>query len=128
MTELFRKLNWKGQNPALVIAAEAAFLDGLAALQPDIQVQTEPSAVQRYDFILAFAPTEADLRRLVHLVQDHRTPNTVLWFAYPKQTSKRFKSDLDRNRCFALMKGMGLEACRQVAIDEDWSALRYKPN
>jgi hypothetical protein len=45
----------------------------------------------------------------------------VLWFAYPKQTSKRTEP-----RKMLAGAGAGLQANRQIAVDNDWSALRFK--
>jgi hypothetical protein len=50
----------------------------------------------------------------------------VLWFAYPKQTSKRYTSDLNREVCWEVLKTVSLRPVRQIAIDDDWSALRFK--
>jgi len=53
--------------------------------------------------------------------------SAVVWFVYPKQTSKRYKSDLNRDVCWQALKPLSLQPVRQIAIDDDWSALRFKP-
>lgn len=45
---------------------------------------------------------------------------------YPKGTSKRYKCDFNRDTGWAIMGKFDMEPVRMVAIDEDWSALRFK--
>jgi hypothetical protein len=45
---------------------------------------------------------------------------------YPKGTSKKFKCNFNRDSGWQVMGQHGLEGVRQVAIDEDWSALRFR--
>jgi hypothetical protein len=50
----------------------------------------------------------------------------VVWFAYPKGTSKRYRCEFNRDTGWAAVGAAGFEGVRQVAIDEDWSALRFR--
>jgi hypothetical protein len=51
----------------------------------------------------------------------------VLWFAYPKKTSKKScSSDLDRDHGWVILTDRGFDKIRLVAIDDDWSALRFR--
>lgn len=50
----------------------------------------------------------------------------IVWFAYPKGTSKKYKVEINRNRGWQSVVDAGFEGVRAVAIDEDWSALRYR--
>ena len=52
--------------------------------------------------------------------------DAVVWFAYPKGTSKRYTCDFNRDTGWQVLGAAGFEAVRQVAIDEDWSALRFR--
>ena len=49
-----------------------------------------------------------------------------MWFAYPKGTSKRYKSEINRDTGWQALGKSGFEPVRAVAIDEDWSALRFR--
>ena len=49
----------------------------------------------------------------------------VLWVAYPKKTSA-LASDLDRDHGWEPMTAAGFDPVSQVAIDDTWSALRWK--
>ena len=52
--------------------------------------------------------------------------DAVVWFAYPKGSSKRYKSEVNRDDSWASVGQEGFEPVRMVAIDEDWSALRVR--
>jgi hypothetical protein len=52
--------------------------------------------------------------------------DAVVWFAYPKQSSKRYKSEIDRDHGWASLGAAGFEPVRMVAIDDDWSAKRFR--
>ena len=126
MTDTFKKLNFKGQDPMLVLAAPEAFDKELKAMSGEAAVHRGPKAGVRYGFILAFAPTKADLLKAAKVVLDTLGDEAVLWFAYPKQASKRHTSDLNRDICWEELKAFKLQPVK-IAIDDDWSALRFKP-
>jgi hypothetical protein len=46
--------------------------------------------------------------------------------AYPKGSSKRYQCEFNRDGGWDVLAHAGFEAVRQVAIDEDWSALRFR--
>jgi hypothetical protein len=50
----------------------------------------------------------------------------IVWFAYPKVTSKKYESEVNRNTGWRVLEQSGFETVRLVAIDEDWSALRFR--
>ena len=50
----------------------------------------------------------------------------MIWFAYPKGTSRRYTCEFNRDTGWNVIRGSGFESVRQVAIDEDWSALRFR--
>lgn len=50
----------------------------------------------------------------------------VLWFGFPKQSSKTIKSDINRDRVWERQAPRNIQPNRNVALDDDWSALRFK--
>jgi hypothetical protein len=54
------------------------------------------------------------------------TYDGLLWMCYPKQTGK-IKSDLNRDSLWRLMQPTGFSPVTQIAVDETWSALRFRP-
>jgi hypothetical protein len=64
---------------------------------------------------------EAELPKLKPLVG----PHSLLWVTYLKGTSKT-RTDINRDTLHAYARGLGLEGVALVAIDDDWSAMRFK--
>lgn len=52
--------------------------------------------------------------------------DSVLWFAYPKGTSK-IKTDINRDTIRVTAAEFGLKTVTAISIDETWSALRLRP-
>ena len=50
----------------------------------------------------------------------------MVWIAYPKSTSQRYACEFNRDTGWDAMGDAGFEPVRQVAIDADWSALRFR--
>jgi len=48
------------------------------------------------------------------------------WWAYPKKSSRKYKVDIDRDNGWQVLGDLGYEPVRMVAIDEDWSAVRFR--
>jgi hypothetical protein len=53
-------------------------------------------------------------------------PGRKLWFAYPKK-SGAYASDISRDQGWDALAVAGFLGVTQIAIDEDWSALRFRP-
>ena len=51
--------------------------------------------------------------------------DAILWIAYPKLTSK-LAGDLSRDVIHRESPALGLDCVSQIAVDEDWSAMRMK--
>jgi hypothetical protein len=78
-------------------------------------------------FVLAFVRTRSEIECTAGAVVSSVGADGVLWFAYPKKTSPHYRSDVGRDDSWAVLGRMGFEGVRQVAIDEDWTALRFRP-
>jgi hypothetical protein len=53
-------------------------------------------------------------------------PDSVLWFAYPKGTSK-IKTDINRDTIRVTGEEHGITTVTAISIDDTWSALRFRP-
>jgi hypothetical protein len=125
MTPLFNKLNFKGQREIVVLNAPQSFERELDALE-GVTVHRDPSALERVDFAIAFVIKNAQLAAAADAILPRAQGDAVVWFAYPKGTSRRYKCEFNRDSGWAPMGAAGFEGVRQVAIDEDWSALRFR--
>jgi hypothetical protein len=52
--------------------------------------------------------------------------DSVLWFAYPKGTSK-IKTDINRDTIRITGEEYGITTVTAISIDDTWSALRFRP-
>lgn len=125
MPTVFEKLNLKDETTIVVLDAPVSFESELAALR-DVRVARDFAGATPANFALAFATTQAALNRSVELVVANVAADAKLWFAYPKQTSKRYTCDFNRDSGWDALHAAGYETVRQIAIDEDWSALRFR--
>jgi hypothetical protein len=53
-------------------------------------------------------------------------PDSVLWFAYPKGTSKT-RTDINRDTIRETGEEFGITTVTAISIDDTWSALRFRP-
>lgn len=77
-------------------------------------------------FVLAFVHNCGEIERNAGAIITSVGADGVLWFAYPKQSSTKYRSDIGRDNSWAVVGRMGFEGVRQVAIDDDWTAIRFR--
>jgi hypothetical protein len=77
------------------------------------------------DAVLVFVRNQAELDRHAQTALDHAADDRLTWIAYPK--ASKLETDLNRDILWKLLDGKGVRPVRQVALDETWSALRFRP-
>ncbi len=77
------------------------------------------------DVVLIFAGDRRQLEADLPGVLDIAPGGAIIWIAYPKLTSK-LAGDLNRDLIHGLVGQWGLDTVSQIAIDDDWSAMRMK--
>jgi hypothetical protein len=122
---LFEKLNLKNQQEILVLNAPDSFESELEGLR-NVRVTRSLRTAQAVAFALVFVTRQADLDRLSDALAKRATGDALLWFAYPKGTSRKYTCEFNRDKGWNLLRQSGFDSVRQVAIDEDWSALRFR--
>ena len=125
MPSTFEKLNLKNQTIILVLNAPAGFEPELAALH-GVTVLRNLQPLDAIDFSLAFVTTQKEVDTLAKAIAKRAKSDAVVWFAYPKGTSKQYKSEINRDTGWQALGQAGFEPVRAVAIDEDWSAVRFR--
>ncbi|MFM9839687.1 MAG: YdeI/OmpD-associated family protein [Cyclobacteriaceae bacterium] len=78
------------------------------------------------DVVIAFVKSKADIVKLSNKAIEVAKEDGVLWFAYPK-ISSGIKTDINRDSGWEVLQKKKFEPVTQIAIDETWSALRFKP-
>ena len=121
----FEKLNLKDQTRIMVLNAPASFERELAALR-GVTVLRDVRALDGIGFSLAFVTKQDEVDALGKAVGQKVKGDAVVWFAYPKGSSKKYKSEINRDSGWRVLCSAGFEPVRMVAIDEDWSAVRFR--
>jgi hypothetical protein len=124
-TPLFRKLNLGTHPEIVVLNAPDSFEPELKALK-GVKILRDPGKPQGVKFGIAFAVTQAQLDKASKIFAAGSEGDAVIWFAYPKGTSKRYTCEFNRDSGWQVIVGAGFESVRMIAIDEDWSALRFR--
>lgn len=120
---LTERLNLTGQLRALIMNAPKGYRTLLGPLPPDITVNTKPSG--KYDFVHLFVNNREELARLGPDAMKAVKPMAIFWISYPKQTAKT-GTDMSRDEGWEVVTEAGFEPVTQVAVDDVWSALRFR--
>ena len=126
MKNLFEKLCYKGQKRISVINAEENFIHTISADLSDVIIDQKIDPRYPYEFIIIFVKSVSEVEHIAPITIHNLMADGVLWFCYPKRTSKKYKSDIDRDHGWDILNESGLHGIRMVAIDKDWSALRFR--
>jgi hypothetical protein len=72
---------------------------------------------------LIFADDAASLRGILDAQRDGLGRPNALWVAYPKAN----RTDINRDTLWPILTEYGLRPITQIAVDDVWSALRFRP-
>ena len=120
---LAQKLQIKS-GKLIVINAPKGYTEQLAAELQDLVVSTR--AAGQAEAVMLFVNSLAETEKLTPKAGKRVKPGGMLWIAYAKGTSK-VKTDVNRDKLWAAALPLGWQPIRQIALDEVWSALRFKP-
>ena len=126
MTDLLNKLNYKGYKRIVIINADDEFLKSVSAVLKDVLIDTEIDQRCPYNFMIIFVRKVKEVENISPLALHNLTADGILWFCYPKKTSKKLSSDLERDRGWKSLNDMGFHGIRMVSVDDDWSAMRFR--
>ena len=111
--------------PDVVIDAPDSFEVELEALQ-DVVIHRNAKEIREIEFCLTFVSKLTEVNRAARLVSKKTRGDAVVWLAYPKASSKSYQCEFNRDTGWKALGDAGFEGVRQVAIDDDWSALRFR--
>ena len=121
-TTLTEKLQLKPGQRMLVQNPPVGCFEHLIVELPQAGLEVEGA-----DALLLFVGSLAEMAELAPGAIKMVGQNGLLWITYPKGGSG-VKTDVNRDRlAAAVLDATGWRAVRQVAIDEVWSALRFRP-
>ncbi|MGL2994145.1 hypothetical protein [Flavobacterium sp. TSSA_36] len=126
MTPLFKKLNFKNQSAVLIGNAPDSFQTEMELMKDATIFYTEEREIVTIDFALFFVTRLQEIASAINAIYSKLNGDAVLWFCYPKGTSKKYKCEFNRDNGWTVLGDLGFETVRMVAIDEDWSAMRFR--
>jgi hypothetical protein len=124
-TSVWGKLNLKDHDEIVVVNAPASFAGEMAALD-DVKVRTKVAGAPKVSFAMAFGTKQAEVNAFAASLDKLADGDVIVWFAYPKGSSKRYSCEFNRDNGWQAIGAKGFEPVRMVAIDEDWSAVRFR--
>lgn len=128
MDPLLRKLNYPEAAPIYCGGAPASFESILAAWREQYPVKEQLEAGLPLDFALVFVTEPQAVRQAMEALYPLLHEQSRLWFAYPKKSSPLYRdARLHRDQGWEALGERQWEPVRQVALDPDWSALRFRP-
>ena len=125
MANVFAKLNLKDQKQIAVLNSPSSFETELATLK-GVDIIRDLKKAKEVTFSLAFVMTQEQVDSLAPAIARKVEGDAVVWFAYPKGSSKKYKSRIHRDNGWNVLGQEDFEPVRMVAIDEDWSAIRFR--
>ncbi|MFI5272592.1 MAG: DUF3052 domain-containing protein [Ktedonobacterales bacterium] len=124
-TPLAKKLRILPGTRVLLLNAPAEFSPALEPLPEGVQIVTPAASGGQCDVVLAFASDSAALVAVRAAAIAATKREGVLWFAYQKKSTGR--GDLQRETVWELVRSTGWGPVTQIALDDTWSALRFRP-
>ena len=121
--QLAKKLRIQPGQRMLVLNAPPGFVESLGQFPAGTTLSTD-DLNGSFDFVQVFAKDQAELNQLKATAIGAVTHDGLFWVCYPKKSSK-IKSDLMRDNLWDRFEG--LRPVSQIAIDDTWSAMRFRP-
>ena len=110
MTDVFEKLNLKGHREIVVLQAPQSFEAELARLH-GVNIHRSLDALPEIRFSLAFVTRQSEVDSVAPLVAARAKGDAIVWFAYPKGTSKKYKCDFNRDTGWDALKAADSTPC-----------------
>ena len=104
MTTLLTKLNLRENQNIVVVNAPKSFAPALKAIPRD-RLHQRISAIKDATFVLVFVERKSELDNVAPVLVAKTTGDAVLWFAYPKRTSKMSTCDFNRDTGWDVLRG-----------------------
>lgn len=126
MTPLLKKLNFKNHPQLCILDSPPEFKAEMKKMEAWSTVVTSAKKCREIEFALIFVKSKPEIDAAVKSIQNKIKGDAIVWLAYPKGTSKKYKVDISRDKGWDTLGDAGFEVVRAVAIDDDWSAMRFR--
>ncbi len=117
--EVLKKMKFTGETALIVNAPEGMVPAGWST-------DLEAHAQQSVSFAILFVKNEAEFREQFGDFSSRLTDDALFWVCYPKKTSG-IPTDVNRDILWRVAHEISeYTAVANVAVDEQWSTLRYR--
>ncbi len=115
------KLRLQADTPLYLLKAP----EPVRGLFSGFETKTRLGGQQVISQAVIFAANKQELDEVMPKLAARLAKDALLWIAYPKKTGK-IKSDMTRDSGWETVFAAGYEPVTQIAVDDDWSALRFR--
>ena len=126
MDKLINKLNYKGQQRIALINSDKIFVNAFVNELKNVKIDPVIDPRFLYEFMLIFIDSAFLVEEIVPVALHNLSTDGILWFAYPKKTSIKYIQGLDRDHGWKSLSKAGFKRVRQVNINADYTALRFR--
>jgi hypothetical protein len=124
---LTKRLGMKSEFRTLILNAPDGFTASLDPLPVGASISTSRDSDTSYDLVNVFVSSRAEVDQHATLALDAVKKGGLLWFTYPKKSSK-IKTDVSRDVGWDAINGAGWEGIAVISVDDTWSAVRFRPH
>ena len=117
---------YKEQPNIVTINSPKTFDNELEEMSKRATIIKNLMEVIEIEFVICFVTTQIEIEQFISAIYQKLKGDAVIWLCYPKMTSKSYKCDFNRDSGWTSLGKYNLEPVRQVAIDDDFSALRFR--
>ncbi len=118
-----QKLFIRENYEVLLLDGPSGYRKTLGKLPGGVTVSTK--ATGKFDLIQFFVTSAKELQQRLPKLKSKLQPGGLLWVTYPKGSSK-IDSDINRDSIYNFAATVGLQGVAMIAVDDDWSAFRFK--
>ena len=126
MSDLIKKLRFDKHEMVLILNAPPEFGKVANELKKTAEVDSSVGKKKIYPAMLCFVKTENDVAQTAIAIRNYLAEDALLWMVFPKKSSKKYKAEINRDSGWQPLGDDGFEPVSLIAIDDDWSALRFR--
>jgi hypothetical protein len=117
-----KKLRYRENYKALILNSPSGYTERLG--EENIKTILDKNSnvrSDRFDFVQVFVQNPQEINELSFSVLKYLKYDAIFWIAFPKEIQKGVEKALES------IENAGFESVSQVAIDENYVALRFRP-
>jgi hypothetical protein len=126
MIPLLNRLNYKPSTTVYILNHPTEFAEELQLIEASAPVQYAIDSGSDIEFVLVFVKSKEEIDESLETLKDKLKGDAILWYAFPKKSSKRYKVEINRDKGWDNLAQANFAGVRAVAIDDDWSVLRFR--